>query len=123
LQLHFHPGRGLGRSGNEGQWRGDGSGNGPLRLDGSIQKPVRIFATQVIYTEEARRNGIQGVVVLEAVINQMGHVEDVRVSLGQPHGLTENAVEAVRQWKYEPATQGGKPVAVIMSVTITFQQH
>ena len=100
---------------------GDGDGDGPYLLTGDIQKPVRIFATPVRYTEEARKAGVQGVVILEAIITTEGDVDDVRVVLGQPHGLTENAIESVLQWKYEPATKDGRPVPVIMAVTITFQ--
>ncbi len=114
-------GRGRGGVGSGLRGRGGGDGEGPYRLSGDIQKPVRIHAVPVRYTEEARKADIQGVVVLEAVITAAGDVEEVGVILGQPLGLTENAIESVLQWKYEPALKDGKPVAVIMAVTITFQ--
>ena len=114
------PGLGAGRGGRGGG-SGLGAGAGALRLSEDIQPPKRIHATQVLYTEEARKAGTQGVVLLEAVITETGDVEDVAVILPQPHGLTENAIAALKQWKYEPARKDGRPVAVIMAVTITFQ--
>ena len=73
-----------------------------------------------IYPEEARQARVQGVVILQTIINALGKVTDIKVLKGLPSGLTEAAVEAVSQWEFRPATLEGKPVAVYYMVTISF---
>jgi protein TonB len=60
------------------------------------------------------------VVILEAVIDAEGAVRRVRVLKGLPAGLSESAVETVKQWKFKPATLEGQPVAVIFNLTVSF---
>lgn len=95
-------------------------GTGPVALGGAIKAPVKIYDPQPRYTEEARQAQVQGVVILEVVIDQKGGVPEVKVLKGLPFGMTESAIKTVRKWKYEPATLEGKPVAVFMVMTITF---
>lgn len=97
----------------------DGRG-GALALSGNIDPPVKIFSPQPLYTEEARRAGIQGIVILEAVVDEDGSVRNVKVLKGLPMGLDESAVEAVMNWKYEPAKMKGRPVPVYFTFTISF---
>jgi TonB family protein len=73
-----------------------------------------------LYPEEARQARIQGVVILQTIIDTLGEVKNVRVLKGLPSGLTEAAIEAVTQWRFNPATLEGEPVAVYYMVTITF---
>lgn len=96
------------------------AGAGPLRLTGDITPPQKIVYPQPRYTEEGRLQRIQGVVILEAVIDAMGNVGGVKVLKGLPMGLTDTAVEAASQWKFKPATLDGKPVAVFLNLTIRF---
>ncbi len=90
------------------------------RIDGSIQPPQKVFYPSPRYTEEGRRERVQGVVILEAVIDEEGDVYDVRVLKGLPLGLTESAVETARLWKFQPAVQNGRPVPVFLNLTIRF---
>ncbi len=92
----------------------------PIDITGDVQAPVKRFAPDPRYPEEARQARIQGVVVLQTVIDAAGDVRDVRVVKGLPSGLTEAAVEAVSRWRFFPATLHGEPVAVRYIVTITF---
>jgi TonB family protein len=64
---------------------------------------------------------VQGVVIVEAVINKAGNVESVRVLKGLPMGLDTAAVETVKKWKFKPATLNGKPVTVYYTLTVNFQ--
>jgi protein TonB len=91
-----------------------------LELGGDIVPPHKLFAPQPVYTEEARQARIQGVVILQAVIDAAGNVADVKVLKGLPNGLSESAVEAVRQWRFEPAMRHGQPVAVYFNFTVSF---
>jgi TonB family protein len=72
------------------------------------------------YTEDARRRGISGEVVLEIVVRRDGGVGDVRVLQGLGAGLDQRAVQAVRQWKFDPARLKGTPVDVLVEVAVEF---
>jgi protein TonB len=64
------------------------------------------------YTEEALRAGIEGTVILDVVISETGHVRDVRVVSGLPHGLNEAAIAAVKRCHFSIGLKDGKPVPV-----------
>ena len=94
---------------------------GPIFVTGDVQKPIKISDVQPQYTEIARKARIQGVVILQTIINKEGNITDVKILKGLPMGLADAAVSAVEQWKYEPATLNGKPVAVYFNLTVNFQ--
>lgn len=91
-----------------------------LQLSGDIVPPQKVFTPQPIYTEEARQARIQGVVILQAIIDATGGVTAIKILKGLPEGLSEAAVEAVKTWRYQPATLDGRPVAVYYNFTISF---
>lgn len=93
----------------------------PIDITGDIVPPVRISGDQPQYTDEARRARVQGVVILQAVINCRGDVQDITVLKGLPMGLTEAAVAAVRTWRFRPATLNGRPISVYYNTTVNFR--
>ncbi len=93
---------------------------GPIIVAGEVTKPVKIHAPQPQYTEIARKARIQGIVIVQAVIDKKGDVTDVKVLKQLPLGLTEASVEAIQQWKFKPATLRGKPVDVYYNLTVSF---
>lgn len=93
---------------------------GPIHVGGDVKAPNKISAPQPQYTEIARKARIQGVVIVQAIINKQGDVTDVKVLKGLPMGLDQAAVEAIRKWKFEPATLNGKPVDVYYNLTVNF---
>ena len=93
---------------------------GPMQIGGNVLAPVRIYAPDPHYPEEARHARVQGVVILQTIIDTVGNVTDVRILKGLPSGLTEAAVEAVSSWRFKPATLEGEPVAVYYLVTVSF---
>lgn len=95
--------------------------DGPIHVTPGVDKPERISGSAPRYTEIARKARIQGVVRLEAIIDEHGHVIDIEVRSGLPMGLTEAAVEAARQWRYRPARLDGKPVAVYFNLAVQFE--
>jgi len=94
---------------------------GPIRVGGKIKEPRKTREVKPVYPEIARKARIEGVVILEITVDKQGNVTDVKVLRQLPMGLTEAAVEAVKQWKYEPSTLNGRPVDVLVTVTVTFR--
>jgi periplasmic protein TonB len=93
---------------------------GPLRVGGDVKAPVAVNRAKPDYTDAARKAHISGVVVVEAVVNKQGEVEQVKVLKGLPMGLSEQAVDAVKKWRFHPGTLNGEPVDVIFSLTVNF---
>ncbi len=91
-----------------------------MQVGGGVTAPEKIFAPQPRYSEDARQGRIQGVVILQAIVDVMGNVSQVQVLKGQPLGLTDSAIETVKGWRYKPATLDGKPVAVYLNLLINF---
>ena len=90
------------------------------QIAGNVKAPEKIHAPDPVYPEEARMARIQGVVILQSIIDVVGNVTKIRVLKGLPSGLTESAIEAVERWKFRPATLEGKPVPVHYMITISF---
>lgn len=99
---------------------GPSFGDGPLQVGGDVLPPVKVYYPQPRYTEEARQARIQGVTLLQAVIDTEGNVSELRILKGLPLGLDQSAMETVRQWKFEPATRDGVPVPVYYNLTVSF---
>ena len=90
-----------------------------LRVGGAIGPPKKVVNANPVYPEDAKAAGVQGVVILETTIGPDGVPADVRVLRSVP-GLDGAAVEAVKQWRYDPTWLNGQPVPVIMTMTIDF---
>ena len=96
--------------------------------DFTIAMPMRPAATapEVIsragarYTDEARRAGIQGTVVLSVAIDRNGRARDVQVERGIDPGLDQEAIKAVQQWRFKPGEQDGRAIRVNAHVEVTF---
>ena len=91
----------------------------PVRLHSGIQPPRKVFDVTPVYPAIAQTARVQGVVILEAVIDAGGSVESVKVLRSIPL-LDQAAVDAARQWRYTPALLNGEPVPVVMTVTVNF---
>lgn len=90
-------------------------------VDGEHIPPPKILKQVApVYTTEAKEARIAGTVVLRLVVSRTGSVRDVQVVKGLPKGLTKAAIDAVRQWTFEPSKVGGKPVDVYYTLTVNF---
>ncbi len=94
---------------------------GPMRVGGDIQEPEKIVHVNPEYPELARRARLDGFVMLQATIDKQGNVTDLEILRGLGLGLDDAAEDAVRQWKYTPTFYNGRPVEVILTVTVIFQ--
>lgn len=95
--------------------------SGPLRVGGDVKAPVAIQRGEPNYTDTARKARVAGTVVVEAIIDKQGNVDNVKVIKGLPMGLSEEAEKAVRKWRFKPGTLNGVPVDTIFNLTVTFQ--
>jgi len=92
----------------------------PVRLSTGMQAPRKIVDVTPSYPAMARTARVEGVVILEAVIDAEGRVESVRVLRSIPL-LDQAAMDAVRQWKFTPTRLNGTPVPIVMTVTVNFK--
>jgi periplasmic protein TonB len=113
-------GNGEGSGSGIGDGSGGGTGGGPYRPGSGIEPPRLVREVKADYTDEARRRGVSGDVLLEIVVRADGGVGDVRIVRGLGAGLDQRAVQAVRQWRFEPARRRGAPVDVLVEVAVEF---
>jgi protein TonB len=90
-----------------------------VRVGHGVREPRKIVDVAPIYPPIALSARIEGAVILEAVINERGEIERVKVLRSQPL-LDGAAVDAVRRWRYSPTLLNGAPVSVLMTITINF---
>jgi protein TonB len=81
---------------------------------------VLVTRVEPEYPEGPRRARMEGAVILEAVITASGEVDQLRVVKSAGPLLDRPALDAVRRWRYKPATLNGRAVSVYLTVTVTF---
>jgi len=91
----------------------------PVRVGAKVQEGKLIYKVNPVYPEIARAARIEGTVLLEVVVDELGSVASLRVLNGTPM-LDQAAVDAVRQWIYQPTYLNGNPVPVVATVTVIF---
>jgi TonB family protein len=89
-------------------------------VGGIVKGPHPIYDPDPEYTEKARKEGRQGVVVLRMVVGSDGMPRDVKVYRSLSADLDESAMNTVKKWKFAPGMKDGKPVAVLILVEIEF---
>lgn len=97
-----------------------GDETAPVRPIGEVRMPRLVRRVEPVYPEIARQSRVQGTVILEATTDIDGRVVAVRVLRSIPL-LDAAAVDAVRQWLYEPLVVNGRPRAVVFTVTLRFE--
>lgn len=98
---------------------GYAQGDQPVRVGGNVKAPTKIKDVRPIYPQEALAAKLQGVVIIEATIDTSGLVSDAKILRSIPP-LDQAALDAVRQWEFTPTFLDGRPVPVIMTVTVNF---
>jgi protein TonB len=91
------------------------------KIGGGVSAPVVIYQVDPEFSEEARKAKFMGIVTVNLWVDQKGLPENVHVVRGVGMGLDEKAVAAVKQYKFKPALEGGKPVTVEMNIEVNFQ--
>lgn len=116
-------GIGSGKGGGLGPGEGGGMGGGLFRVGGGVSEPKLIFKIDPEFSEEARKSKYQGTVLVSTEIGPDGRVRNARIARSLGLGLDEKALEAVRQWKFEPARKDGQPVAVLVTIEVNFHLY
>ncbi|MBD0324918.1 MAG: TonB family protein [Pyrinomonadaceae bacterium] len=132
----FGPGRGGNMGGGDRNIGGGGAGggtgfNGEAPIDYNrtfspreVTQKARILSRpEPQYTEEARKNQVSGTVVLRAVFSSSGQVTGIRAVSGLPYGLTEKAIAAARQIRFQPAMKDGRPVSQYIQIEYNFNLY
>jgi TonB family protein len=93
----------------------------PIPLGTGITPPRAVHIVKPVYSLEARRNAIQGTVLLEIVVDEKGAIADQTVISPLGFGLDEKAQAAAAAWRFEPARKDGRPVRVICTLQVNFE--
>ena len=116
VTISFSPTGGAGMRGNTvtpTEW------GGAIRVGGNVKMPRKLRDVRPIYPADAQESRVQGIVVLEVRINGEGRITDARVLRSIPM-LDQAALDAARQWEFEPTLLNGNPTAVVGVVTVNF---
>lgn len=116
-------GVGSGEGPGYGPGRGGGTGGGVFRVGGGVSAPKAVYAPDPEYSEEARKAKYQGVCVLYVEVGPDGRTHSIHVARSLGLGLDEKAIEAVKNWKFEPAMKDGRPVTVAVNIEVTFHLY
>jgi protein TonB len=114
-------GMGSGNGNGIGPGSGGGYGGGVRQVGGGVKGPIAIYQPEPEFSEEARKAKFMGVVTVSIIVDQHGLPQNVHVTRGVGMGLDEKAVEAVKQYRFKPATENGKAVAVYLNVEVNFE--
>lgn len=94
---------------------------GVYRVGGGVSAPRALFSPAPKYSDEASRARFQGTCLLSLIVGPDGLPRDIRVAQSLGMGLDEKAIEAVKQWRFQPALKDGKPVAVAVTIQVEFR--
>ena len=114
-------GIGSGNGSGIGPGSGENTGGGVMHIGGGVSKPVVLYQVDPEFSEEARKAKFSGSVYVYLWVGTDGKPSHVRVIRGVGMGLDEKAVEAVRQYRFQPAMKDGKPVQVDLYVNVNFE--
>jgi len=115
-------GIGSGTGAGLGTGSGGGTGGGVYRPGGNVRPPKAVTQVKPKYTEEALIRKIQGTVIIEMVVRADGMPDAIHViSSLDPGGLDATAIEAARQWRFEPGRLGDTPVDVLVTLMLDFR--
>lgn len=119
--------------GDHGCCGGDGNSAGPRVGNGrpvpypagkgGVGIPVAIYSPEPTFSDEARKQKVQGIVMLMLVVGKDGRPYDIHVRQSLGMGLDEQAIETVKTWRFRPATLDGKPVDAQIAVEVNFRLY
>jgi TonB family protein len=98
------------------------AGGKPVKVAGDVKRPEALSTAAPVYPESAKKDKVEGKVVVDCVIDEQGRLNDPKVATSSGNAdLDQAALAAVSKWTFHPATLEGKPVAVTYTLTINFK--
>jgi TonB family protein len=91
----------------------------PVRIGGQVSAPALLKRVEPLYPSIAQLAAIDGIVILDAIVDEHGRIQSVKVLRGHPL-LARAAQDAVQQWEYEPLKLNGTPTAFELTVSLWF---
>jgi len=91
------------------------------KIGGDVSQPAILYKVEPEYTVEAREAKIEGTVRLEVEITPQGTAESIRVVQSIDPGLDDNAITAVRSWRFKPGKKDGEAVTVAATIEVNFR--
>jgi protein TonB len=88
-----------------------------------VMAPKPVYSPNPEYVDRARKEKINGNVTLAMIVTAEGKVRDLKITKSLDKSLDKQALAAVNTWRFEPATKDGKPVAVHLSVDVSFRLY
>lgn len=116
-------GVGSGKGPGFGPGEGGGTGGGIFHVGGGVSPPRVIYQVDPEFSEEARKAKYQGTCTLMLVVDANGRPTNIRVASSLGMGLDEKAIEAVKNWRFEPSMKDGHPVRVEIAVEVEFHLY
>lgn len=114
----------VGPGNDNGADSGGNTAEGQYRVGGGVSAPVPLNTVEAEFTDEARRTKYQGICLISLIVDAQGNPQDPRVIRRLGMGLDENALDAVRKYKFKPAMKDGKiPVPVKITVEVNFRLY
>lgn len=95
--------------------------NSVYKIGNGVTPPRILSKVEPIYSEEARRAHLVGAVTLSGVVGQDGRIRDLKLTRPLGMGLDENAIQAVRAWRFEPGSKDGQAVNVVSTISVNFR--
>ena len=120
-----------GPGGYGGRGKGPGVGDGPggpgdgvYTLGGGVRPPIPVNQPLPLYTEEARKAKVEGLVLLQAIVRKDGTVDSFKVIRGLGYGLDEYAINTIAtKWRFKPGSLNGQPVDVQATIEVSFRLY
>ena len=92
----------------------------PFKIGGNVKPPYPINTPEAEFSDAARQKGIQGTCIITLTVDALGLPHNLQVTRSIGYGLDANALEAVKTYRFRPATRDGQPVPVRMSIEVRF---
>jgi periplasmic protein TonB len=92
-----------------------------VTVGSGISAPVPIKSPDPNYSSKAQKAKLEGVVVVSIVVDTDGLPKNIKITRSLGMGLDEEAIKAVKKWRFKPAIKDGKPVAVQVNVEVNFR--
>lgn len=89
---------------------------------GDVKAPQVIHSVNPQFTDQSRENHVSGTVLIGLIVDEDGNPQEVQVKKGIEKDLDQNAVDAVKQWRFKPGSKDAKPVRVRISIAIQFKR-